>query len=132
VAARLDFVPSGQPVAGRAVLTSSGTMSLACALAGLPGAIVYRAHPATYWAGKMVVKIPYLGMANLILGRAAYPEFIQGSASPARLAEELRALQTPARVVQAEQDAADLRTALTADRAGSVAERVLALIESAK
>ncbi len=76
---------------GSAVLTSSGTMSLVCALAGIPGAIVYRAHPLTYTIGRMVVRVPYLGIANLLLPEfPIYPEFIQGAARPDRLADELR------------------------------------------
>lgn len=78
------------PVGASAVLMSSGTMSLECALAGIPGAIAYRAHPITYVLGRMLVRVPYLGIANLLLGEEMYPEFIQGRATPQALAEELR------------------------------------------
>ncbi|MCH8541766.1 MAG: lipid-A-disaccharide synthase [Opitutales bacterium] len=77
------------PIRGAAVLTSSGTMSLHCALAGIPGAIVYRAHPITYWIGRMVISIPYLGINNLLLKEPMYPEFIQGAAHPAKLGKRL-------------------------------------------
>ncbi len=70
---------------GGAVLTSSGTMSLYCALAGIPGGIVYRANPLTFWLGKRIVRIPWLGMVNILLNRNAWPEFLQGSANPAVL-----------------------------------------------
>jgi lipid-A-disaccharide synthase len=73
------------------VLTSSGTMSMHCALAGIPGAIAYRANPLTYVLGRMLVKIEYLGIANLLLAEPMYPEYIQGRATPAALAAELRA-----------------------------------------
>ncbi len=87
----LIFQHSSEPVLARAVLTSSGTMSLNCALAGIPGAIVYRAHPFTYWVGKMVVKIPYLGIANLLApSHPIYPEYLQNQARPEKLAAELR------------------------------------------
>jgi lipid-A-disaccharide synthase len=82
---------TGAPVDAAAVLTSSGTMSMHCALAGIPGAIAYRANPLTYVLGKMLVKIEYLGIANLLLGEPMYPEYLQGAATPAALAEELRA-----------------------------------------
>ncbi len=78
-------------VSASAVLTSSGTMSMHCALAGIPGAIAYRANPLTYLLGRMLVKVEYLGIANLLLGEPMYPEFIQGAATPAALAAELRA-----------------------------------------
>ena len=74
-----------------AVLTSSGTMSLHCALAGIPGAVVYKTKTLTYWLGRLLVSIEYIGMANLLLKESMYPEFIQGAAKPATLARELRA-----------------------------------------
>jgi lipid-A-disaccharide synthase len=65
-------------------------MSLACALAGIPGAIVYRSHPMTYLLGRFLVKVPYLGMANLLLPKSPpYPEFIQGAARADALAKRL-------------------------------------------
>jgi lipid-A-disaccharide synthase len=109
-----------------AVLTSSGTMSLHCALAGLPGAIVYRANPITYWLGRMLVKIPYLGINNLLLKKAMYPEYIQGAATPARLAAELRdCLGNPARQAETQAQAEQLRTILRQPASGTVAEWIV-------
>ena len=62
-------------------LMSSGTMSFACALAGIPGVIAYKAHPITYWLGRFLIKVPFLGMANLLLPDSPpYKEFIQADA----------------------------------------------------
>lgn len=106
-----------------AVLTSSGTMSMQCALAGIPGAIAYRANPLTYVLGKMLVKVPYLGIANLLLNEPMYPEFIQGAATPAALAEELRAsVHDPARRERAAAQAARLRALLGQPTGGSAAD----------
>ena len=80
---------AGAPVAASAVLTSSGTMSMHCALAGIPGAIVYRANPLTYLLGRALVRVPFLGIANLLLGEPMYPEFIQGAATAKNLSREL-------------------------------------------
>ena len=57
-------------------------MSLGCALSGIPGAIAYRLNPMSYWLGRLV-KVKYIGIANLLLDRPLYPEFIQSAASPA-------------------------------------------------
>ena len=71
----------------RAALMSSGTMSLACAIAGIPGVVAYRAHPLTYLLGRFLVNVPYLGMANLLLPeKPPYEEFLQGEANGNRLA----------------------------------------------
>jgi lipid-A-disaccharide synthase len=115
--------PGSEPVAASAVLTSSGTMSLQCALAGIPGAIVYRTDPFTYLIGRWIVKVPYLGIANLLLGKAMYPEHIQGAATPARLASQLQAsLRDPERIAQVRQHAAQLHALLAQPAAGSVGE----------
>ncbi len=104
-----------------AVLTSSGTMSLQCALAGIPGAVVYRTDPFTYLVGRWIVKVPYLGIANLLLGEAMYPEFIQGMATPARLSAQLHAsVADPERVARTARDAERLRALLAQPAAGSV------------
>jgi lipid-A-disaccharide synthase len=76
--------------AAAAVLTSSGTMSLHCALAGIPGAVVYKTKTLTYWLGRMLVSVEFIGMANLLLKEPMYPEFIQGAATAKALARQLR------------------------------------------
>ncbi len=99
-----------------AVLMSSGTMSLACALSAIPGAIVYRLNPLSYYLGRLLVKVPYIGIANLLLGRELHPEFIQNAAKPERLAEEiLRAIDDPDAAKTAASEAAELRYLLQTD-----------------
>ena len=114
---------TGAPVAASAVLTSSGTMSMHCALAGIPGAVAYRANWLTYLLGKMLVQIEHLGIANLLLGESMYPEFIQGAATPAALAEQLRACTADAtRREQTSAQAARLRTLLAQPASGTAAD----------
>jgi lipid-A-disaccharide synthase len=99
-----------------AVLMSSGTMSLACALSAIPGAIAYRLNPLSYYLGRILVKVPYIGIANLLLERPLHPEFIQAAAKPDRLAQEiLRAIDDPAAANEAAAGAAELRELLQAD-----------------
>ena len=91
---RLQQIAEGRAVSGAiaasAVLTSSGTMSLHCALAGIPGAIAYRTNALTYLLARWWVKIDYIGIANLLLKEPMYPEFIQGAATAPALAAQLR------------------------------------------
>lgn len=107
---------AAEPVPASAVLTSSGTMSLNVALAGIPGAIVYRAHPLTYAIGRMLVDIPYLGIANILLDQPAWQEFIQGDARPAVLAYELNdAMHNPERRALSQNCAEHLHAMLAAE-----------------
>jgi lipid-A-disaccharide synthase len=89
----IRIVDRTSPLSARAALMSSGTMSLACAWAGVPGVIGYRAHPITYWIGKCLVGVPHLGMANLLLPKnPPNPEFLQGQATGKILAREVAPL----------------------------------------
>ncbi len=101
-------------VAASAVLTASGTMSMHCALAGTPGALTYKTDFLTYFIGRLLVKVEFIGIANLLLKEAMYPEYIQGAAKPVALAAELRAsLEDPARQEQTQLQSAKLRALLT-------------------
>ena len=78
-------------------LVASGTATLEAALCGLPYALVYKVSPLTYLAGRAVIKVPHLGMANLLAGQEIVKEFIQENATPANLATEaLHLLDDPA------------------------------------
>jgi lipid-A-disaccharide synthase len=112
----------GESIAAAAVLTSSGTMSMHCALAAIPGAIAYRANPVTYVLGRLLVQVEYLGIANLLLREPMYPEYIQNSATPAALAAELRAcVSDPARRERTAAQAEKLRALLSVPASGTAA-----------
>jgi lipid-A-disaccharide synthase len=77
-------------------LVASGTATLECAMAGLPMLVIYRASWLTYWVARMVVKLPYLSMVNVLAGEKVVPEFLQGAAEPERLARAaLQILRNP-------------------------------------
>jgi lipid-A-disaccharide synthase len=110
-----ELVPADGPVSGKAALTSSGTISLACGLAGVPGAIAYRAHPLTYLWGRSMIQVRYLGIVNLLFDETRYPEYIQHRAKPEALARELRsAIEDSSRVEEARECARRLREMLSA------------------
>ncbi|HVU33601.1 MAG TPA: lipid-A-disaccharide synthase [Opitutaceae bacterium] len=114
---------SGQPVGAAAALTTSGTMSMHCALAGIPGAVTYRTDPLTYALGRLLVKVKHIGIANLLLGESMYPEYIQGAATPEALAAELRAcLEDPARRERTAAQATRLRQLLAQPAEASAAD----------
>lgn len=73
-------------------LVASGTATLECAAAGLPMIILYKVNPITFWIGRKWVKLPYIGMVNVIAGEKVVPEFLQDMARPDALAEASLAL----------------------------------------
>ena len=93
------------------------------ALAGIPGAIAYRANPLTYLVGRRLVRVPYLGIANLLLPEPMYPEYLQGAATAANLASELAAaIDDPARRARSAAQAAELRALLHQPASGTAAD----------
>lgn len=109
--------------AAAAVLTSSGTMSLHCALAGIPGAVVYKTKTLTYWLGRMLVSVEFIGMANLLLQEPMYPEFIQGAATAQALAKQLHeSVADELRRERTRVQAAKLRALLAQPTAGTAAD----------
>lgn len=122
---RVSLRPVGEGASASGVLTSSGTMSLNCALAGLPGAIVYRAHPLTAWIGGKLISVEWLGIANLVLDETLYPEYLQKDAVPAVLAEVLRRIEENPRAAERfAEGALRLRERLTTERSVTVAQRL--------
>ncbi len=75
-----------------AVMTASGTASLEIALLQVPMVIVYKLSALTYWLGKQLVKIPYIGLPNIIAGRGIIKELIQKDANAEALADEVQRL----------------------------------------
>lgn len=122
----VDLRPVGEgQVGGCAALVSSGTMSLSVALAGIPGAVVYRANALTWFLGRNVVArgVDRLGIANILLGREAWPELLQSACEPEALAARLRAcVEGPEPRERALRDAAELRELLSARPGSTPAE----------
>ncbi len=75
----------------------SGTATLEAALSGLPMCVVYRVAWPTYWMGRLLIKVPFLAMPNLLAGTAIVREFIQSECTASNLAAEVdRLLNDPA------------------------------------
>lgn len=60
-----------------AALVKSGTVTLETALEDTPLVIAYRTSPMTMWLARKLVKVPHIGLPNLVLGETAIPEFYQ-------------------------------------------------------
>ena len=67
------------------VITASGTVTLETALAGTPMIIVYKVSKLSYWLGKRLIRVKYIGWPNLIAGKEIVPELIQDAATPERM-----------------------------------------------
>jgi lipid-A-disaccharide synthase len=112
---------------GTVAIAASGTATLEAAIMGLPTVIVYKVAALTYLLGKMLVKIPHIGLPNIVAGRRIVPELLQGEASAANIAREaLPIITDPAVRDRIAADLADVRQRLGESGAvGRVAQVIL-------
>lgn len=75
-----------------AVICVSGTVTLQVALTETPMAIIYKLSPLTYWLGRLLVRVPFIGLANIVAGKKVVREFIQEMANPENIASEIMRL----------------------------------------
>jgi lipid-A-disaccharide synthase len=76
----------------RAALVKSGTTTLEAALAARPFAVFYRTSALTFAVARRLVRVPYVGMVNLVAGEPVVREYLQGEARPDTLAAEAERL----------------------------------------
>lgn len=72
-----------------AAIAVSGTVTLEIALYQVPFVILYKVNPITYWLGKRLIRIPFIGLSNLIAEERITSEFIQHQATPQAIANEI-------------------------------------------
>ncbi|MBU2499097.1 MAG: lipid-A-disaccharide synthase [Proteobacteria bacterium] len=73
-------------------LVASGTATLETAIMGVPMVILYKVSRLSYWIGRMVIRVPYIGLTNLVAGREIVPELIQDEVTPEKIAQEALAI----------------------------------------
>lgn len=71
---------------------TSGTATLEATLLGTPFFLFYKTGWSTYMLGKRLIRVPFLGMANLLAGKRIIPEFIQNDIHPVTIAHEAEVL----------------------------------------
>ena len=76
----------------RAAVINSGTASLEAALIGTPQVVAYRTSALTALIARIILKIKYVSLANLILDRGAFRELLQEAFTTDRLVAEVQRL----------------------------------------
>jgi lipid-A-disaccharide synthase len=85
--------PEVRPLAAfDAALVASGTATLECALHGVPPLIVYRTGPLTGAVARCALRVPHIGLPNLLLGARVFPELYQEKVSGSELATSIAEL----------------------------------------
>jgi len=73
-------------------IVASGSATLESAYFRMPFALIYKVAWPTYFAGRLLVKLKYLGMPNVLAGKDVVPEFIQNRAQPQDIAKAVEHL----------------------------------------
>lgn len=58
-------------------ILSSGSSTLEAAILGVPSVVIYRLSYISYLIGRLLVKVPFISLPNIILGEEIFPEFVQ-------------------------------------------------------
>lgn len=95
------------------LLVASGTATLQAAVIGTPMILLYRAPLLTYWLARLLIRVNWIGLVNLVAGRGIVPELIQDEATAARVSEAaLRLLGDQGRYHEMKSALRDVRQAL--------------------
>ena len=87
------FIENNQPrhaleCADVAIL-ASGTATIEASIFNVPSVIIYKSSWLSWIIAKIFVKIPFVGMSNLIANKKVMPEFLQSNATPNKISNEL-------------------------------------------
>lgn len=124
--------------AADAAMCKSGTTTLEAAVAGCPLVVAYRTSRVTFALARRLVRIPHIGLVNVVAGREVAPEFVQDALRPAAVADALEPLLRPGDAGRARMLAglaevrAKLGTPGAARRVADMAERLAARAPAAR
>ncbi len=76
-------------------VVASGTATMEAALHRLPYMLVYKVPLLTYWMAKMLIKIRFIGMVNILAEKSVVKELIQFDFTPDKVVEEIKRLLLP-------------------------------------
>ena len=109
-------------------MVCSGTATLESTFFGLPMLIIYKVAWLTWAVGRRLVKIPWLGLPNVLAGREIAREFLQDDAQPEPIAEEIFRLLEDASAREEQQHAQAAVIASLGERGAArrAAEAILA------
>ena len=108
------------------LLTVSGTATLEAAILGTPMIIINRVSDLSYYLGRHLIRVNYIGLPNLVAGQRIVSEFVQNDARPEVVAAEaLNLLEHPERLEVQRQALGRVRNQLGEP---GVAERVARLV----
>ena len=74
------------------LLVASGTATLQAGFLGVPMIIVYRTSWLTYFLARSLLKVRWIGLVNIVMGRRVVPELIQHDFNRSKLSRLIQLL----------------------------------------
>ena len=109
-------------------LAASGTVTIEAALAGTPMVTFYKVNALSWFLGRLLVRVPFYSMVNLVAGRAIVPELMQSAMTGERLAANaLWLLQDNGSRQKMREDLAEVAQSLSSE--GRAMEKAATLVE---
>lgn len=110
-----------------AAIVTSGTATVETAFYETPLVIVYRSTALNHFIAKKIIRVPYIGMPNILSGERIIPELIQDELTAKNLAEELLPLfQSDERYRMAKEKLHRVRQAMGTPGASERVARIVA------
>ena len=72
------------------IVAASGTVTLQAAIYGTPPIIIYKVSPVSAWLARILVRVPNVGLVNLVAGRELAPELLQDDATGDNIARAIQ------------------------------------------
>ena len=109
-----------------ASMICSGTATLEAAIMQKPFVIIYKTNIFNYLLYRPQIKIPYIGMANIVAQKKVVPEFIQFNARPKMIASAIiELLRNPLSASRMSQDLKAVKDSLGAPGAATRAAKLI-------
>ncbi len=74
----------------RFAILASGTVTLEAAILNCPMIVLYKVSPLTYFLGKLLIRVKWVSLVNLIAQKQIVPELLQHEANIKRVYEEAK------------------------------------------
>ncbi|NQT00170.1 MAG: lipid-A-disaccharide synthase [Candidatus Omnitrophica bacterium] len=109
-------------------LVASGTATLETAIMQTPMVVVYKVSFLNWLIAKSLIKVPFIGLVNVVAGKLIVPEFIQHQAKPTLIAQcVLEILNNPSSLTNVKNELKAVREAL--GTAGASKRAAAAILE---
>ena len=73
---------------------ASGTVTLETALLGIPMVVFYKLSPLTFFLGKLLIRVKFISLVNILAAEEVVTELIQGNATAKNIFSELKRILT--------------------------------------